>query len=194
MLKRIFSGIVGRRHASIEDDSREQNARKWIAASRGRGDYDGVRTRLAGMGLEWFANVLIKSPVGIGRADYLVRTSSGVVVIVHRNYSGKILGSLRDEEWTQIVLGTHRERFPNPFKQLGRATAAVHAHGSMSVVQGLVVFSNHADISAVASSSVVRIEGLPTWEAARNDAADGWRALIDSTRTGGRSNRRVGDL
>ena len=69
--------------------------------------------------------------------DHVVINARGVFVIETKNYSGRIYGSEKSREWTQVLAyGKEKHKFYNPLKQ-----NATHVYNVKKIIGNLPVYS-----------------------------------------------------
>jgi hypothetical protein len=88
----------------------------------------------------------ITLPDGMGnhiRIDFLVLSSSAILVISVKRYDGMIFGSAQTDEWTQ-TLNSRSYKFSNPDRHLARQVTAVRCLVPKIPVRGLHLFTDSA--------------------------------------------------
>ena len=92
--------------------------------------------------------------VGKGQScqiDHIYINKYGIWVIETKNYSGKIYGSVNDDEWTQVLAyGGKENKFYNPIKQNQTHIYRLSQYlGVRRIFHNVVVFLSGADVTAV---------------------------------------------
>ena len=108
-------------------------------------------------------DLLIKNSHGsTSQVDHVVLSIYGIFVIETKNYSGRIYGNDKAENWIKNVYG-HKYSFYNPVKQnYGHIKAVKRCLGLSSDygINGIVAFTNRADLRVHSSYNVVNFGRL----------------------------------
>ncbi len=95
--------------------------------------------------------------------DHVLINKNGIFVIETKNYSGKIFGSEKDHEWTQVLAyGSEKHKFYNPVKQNESHIYHLSKYlKAKDIYNNIVVFLDDANINNVSATNVYSLEELP---------------------------------
>ena len=94
-------------------------------------------------------DLMLPTRYGTTQIDHTVLSTYGVYVIETKNYSGRITGNEKSEQWEQNIYG-YRYKTGNALRQNKAHIAAVRYHGHIGKqvpVYNIVVFAHTADIT-----------------------------------------------
>lgn len=92
-------------------------------------------------------DLMLPTLYGTTQIDHIVLSTSGVYVIETKDYSGKITGNEKSEQWEQNIYG-YRYKTGNALRQNKAHIAAVRYHGHIGKqvpMYNIVVFTHNAD-------------------------------------------------
>ena len=107
---------------------------------------------------------------GLTQIDHVALTATGLLVVETKNYSGLILGTEREPQWTQQI-GKTTHRFQNPLHQNALHMAAIQRLQLGVPVHGRVVFTDGAKFPKGRPAGVSQLSSLR--EDVRNELGDG---------------------
>ncbi|SDB80913.1 Nuclease-related domain-containing protein [Pelagirhabdus alkalitolerans] len=109
--------------------------------------------------------VLTNVPLKEGTADHVVLSVYGVFVIDQQNDTGKVTGSLKDENWTQHYK-KRTKQVPNPLSKTKAQAETIQKHLNLKSkhIFPIVAFSNattiNVDKSLIDTYQVVNYDGV----------------------------------
>jgi len=103
-----------------------------------------------------FSNVMLRTSNGTTQIDNVIISRKGIFVIETKSYTGTILGSYKDENWTKNVYGNCFP-FRNPLRQnYGHTKSLEHLLGlSEDVFVPIVTFSGKVKLKVDAGRDIV---------------------------------------
>lgn len=107
-------------------------------------------------------NVTLNFGGGTTQIDHILLTTTGVLVIETKNYSGWIFAGTEDAEWTQVA-GKTKYTFQNPLRQNYKHWLAVQDLLKLlpqDFIQDIVVFAGTAEFKTEIPEGVLFLEEL----------------------------------
>ncbi len=107
-------------------------------------------------------NVTLNFAGGTTQIDHILLTTTGVLVIETKNYSGWIFAGTEDAEWTQVA-GKTKYTFQNPLRQNYKHWLAVQkllTFFPQEFIQDIVVFAGTAEFKTEIPEGVLFLEEL----------------------------------